>query len=152
MITAERHANARDRFRDALGLFVGSGRRHAIGALAGATGISATQISDYLNGRTTPSVANLGLLFGAVGSDLVNAWLAHFGLCGARPIEGPEQSAQAALSTTAAATATLARALEDGRIDHTELPDVIRDARETAHALLRLCDGYGPRAVEARRA
>ena len=146
---SERHANARSVFADALGLYVGPGRRHSVGGISTATGISETQVRDYLAGRTTPSVANLGTLLGTVGADLANEWLAHHGLCGCRAIDGPTQPAMATLTEQLEAAHALSAAVQDGRIDHTERPGVVKELRESAHAELRLADDLEAGRAEA---
>lgn len=148
-MTSDRHAAARSVFADALGLYVGPGRRHSVGGISTATGISETQVRDYLAGRTTPSVANLGTLLGTVGADLANEWLAHHGLCGCRAIDGPTQPAMDALAAELGAAHALSEAMADGRIDHTERPGVVESQRKAGHSALRLADDVESGRAEA---
>ena len=148
-MTSDRHAAARSVFADALGLYVGPGRRHSVGGISTATGISETQVRDYLAGRTTPSVANLGTLLGIVGEDLANAWLDKYGLCGCRAKDGPSASVYSTLTETLQAASAMSAAVQDGRIDHIEKPIVVREMREAGQALLKGADDIDAGHAEA---
>lgn len=132
-ITQERAENVR-LFRDTLALFVGAGRMHAAETIAAATGISTDTIHRYLRGEGGPEWSNALALMAVLPPEFAGAVLQPAGLTGLCRIDG-ECGEGETLSHTATATAEMAAALADGRIDHTEMPRVRTALRKAAVAI-----------------
>lgn len=86
--------HGRNTIRDALRLFVGTGRRYSVKALANATGVPDWQINqalidgDKTDNRPLPPEALLSLMK-FLGSDFTNEWI---GLSGQGAFDLPDQS------------------------------------------------------------
>lgn len=132
-ITQERAENVR-LFRDTMALFVGAGRMHAVETIAAATGISTDTIHRYLRGEGGPEWSNALALMAVLPPEFAAAVLAPAGLTGLCRIDG-ECGEGETLSHTAEATAAMAAAMADGRIDHTEMPRVRKALGRAAAAI-----------------
>lgn len=122
----ERAKNTRQIWRDTLALFVGAGRRHQVEEVASAIGVGADTIRRYLRGESCPEWENAVAIMAVLPVEFAAAVLRPAGLTGLRRIDG-DCTANETMSDVAQATAVLAAALVDGRIDHTEWPKVRRD-------------------------
>lgn len=130
----ERQRNIRAVFRDTLSLFVGPGRRFQVEDVAAAIERGPDTVRRYLRGESCPEWDSGVLLLGALPPEFGTAVLRPAGLTGFRRIDGATSSGEALRDVTQAA-ATLATALADGRIDHTELPVIRQDLTEAMVAI-----------------
>lgn len=130
----EQVRNVRAIFRDNLVLFVGAEKRFEVEAVAGASGLSVDTIRSYLRGATCPEWSNAVTLLRILPTEFATAVLRPAGLTGMRRIDGGITSGET-LRDIAQAAATLATALADGRIDHTELPAIRRELTEAMVAI-----------------
>jgi len=131
---AERGRNIRTVWRDTLALFVGPGRRFEADALAAAIGRSPDTVRRYLRGEGCPEWDTAVLILAALPPEFAAAVLRPAGLSGLRRIDG-ETSPAETLRELCEGAATLAAALADGRIDHTELPAIRRELTEAMVAI-----------------
>lgn len=122
----EQLRNIRSVFRDHLSLFVGAGKRFEVEAVAGACCKSPDTIHSYLRGVTAPDWATGVILLRVLPTEFGAAVLRPAGLTGFRRVGGLCSPAET-LRDVAVAASTLATALADGRIDHTEAPAIRRE-------------------------
>lgn len=133
-LAMERVPNARKVFRDNLSLFVGAGRRFEVEDVAAAIGKSADTVRRYLRGESCPEWENAVALLAVLPPEFAAAVLRPAGLTGFRRIDG-DSSGPETMRDVAQAAATLAAALVDGRIDHTERPAIRRELTEAMVAI-----------------
>lgn len=122
-IAAERAANIQD-FSAALRVHVGADRLITADRLAKLTGISPDTINRLLRGDGGPEWSNALALMYVLPPEFAAAVLRRTGLCGFWRLDDGTAEPGETLAHTAAATAELAGALADGRIDHVEMPRV----------------------------
>lgn len=130
----EQPKNIRAIFRDNLSLFVGAGRRFEVEDVAAAIGKSPDTIRRYLRGESCPEWENAVALLAVLPPEFAAAVLRPAGLTGLRRIDG-DSTGPETLRDVAQAAAVLATALVDGRIDHTELPEVRKELTEAMVAI-----------------
>lgn len=117
-----------------LNVYIGPGRLYPVEIIASGISVSADTVRRWLRGESCPEWPNLCALMAILPPEFANASIAPAGLTGARRIDGDTTDAETLCDLTEAAAA-LARALEDGRIDHTERPGVTTQLREAQVAI-----------------
>ena len=118
-VRSERTSN----FQTILRRFVGrpgSGKPWTVKTLAETTGITDRTVQGYYGGESEPSWEKMLVIADALGPAFFNALLAPIGMGGVHIIDETEFSANATISSMAAELAQLAKANEDGIIDHRE--------------------------------
>lgn len=142
MSNLEHIVNSRNVYRDALNLFIGRGRRYEIKEIAAAINAHPDTLARALNGVSCPDWVNTTALMRVLPIEFAEMMLRPAGITGVRRLDGTTTPAEA-LSEVAEATAALAAALADGRIDHTERPKVLKEASEAICALSHLVAQLG---------
>lgn len=136
---ASGHDLDRQAFADALGLFVGRGRRFSGEAVASATGIPLSTIKSYQGGLASPSCPTLLTLMRFLPIEFAAQLLGRIGL-GVYPLDPGAVDPHRVLAVAAGGVAALAGALADQRIDHTEEMPVAIEARRVAAQLTGLAE------------
>lgn len=137
---------AAGKFRDAMSLFVGRGRRWSCVSVAAASGIARRTVESYRSGQATPSLEKYQSLCAVLGQAFFAATIEHlpFDVSSREP---GDDTPQQLLTYSLEFSARLSRMLEDGRIDHVERRDLksaLGDLRERIAALeARLAGGEG---------
>lgn len=91
--------------------------------LAAASGVKARRIKAYRVEGKEPSVSAMLSIAVVLGRDAINSILALIGYGGASPLDEPDEiSPGLIVAEIVDATAPIARAAADGRIDHIEKP------------------------------
>ncbi|SBV94034.1 conserved hypothetical protein [uncultured Alphaproteobacteria bacterium] len=134
VFTPEHMQNVRQLLCRCLNVYVGPGRLYPVEVIASGIGTSADTVRRWLRGESCPEWPNLSALLAILPPEFANALLAPAGLTGARRIDGESTHGETLREITEAA-ATLAAALADGRIDHTERPKVVKELTEAMVAI-----------------
>ena len=129
------HDAAQRRFSATLRLYVGRGRLYSVAALAEATGVGQRTLKSYFEGAT-PGFQNWLILLRFLGSTFGAACMADAGVCAVVMRSDVEEACpHQTASEMASALSIMLKALEDGRIDHQERPELIRKCREAITSL-----------------
>lgn len=131
------HEVAARSFHDAFSLFVGRGKRFQCSALAAATGIGQRTVESYLTGQSTPGLAHYHTLCAVLGEAFANATMRHLSI-EVRSTEPDGSTPYNVLAEAGRFVADLAGWLEDGRIDHTERPQLQASVAGLQESLSRL--------------
>lgn len=97
--------------------------------LADRIGVEKTTVDKWLRGESAAQGGNLIGLFQVFGASFINDLLRPFGFGGTHELDEGDSNPFVVNATTAEALSVLSRALRDGRIDHTETPDVQQQLR-----------------------
>lgn len=138
MEAAISHDAATQRLAAGLRLFVGRGKLFSVEMVAEATGISGSAIEKYLAGDATPGMAALLRILAVLPEAFANHLLDLAGLTGAYRVGDAPVSEASALTDKLTAAQALAKALEDGRIDHQERAALTPQIRALGSRLLEL--------------
>ena len=111
------------KFHDAMLLFVGQGRRWSCVAVAAATGIALRTVESYRSGQATPTIEKYQSLCSVLGQAFFAATIEHLPY-EIRSSDPNDITPQVLLSEALEFSTHLAKFLEDGRIDHTERPQL----------------------------
>jgi hypothetical protein len=133
------HDLDRQSFADALGLFVGRGRRFSAEAVSAATAIPLSTIKSYQGGLASPSCPTLLTLMRFLPIEFAGQVLGKIGL-GVYPLDPGAVDPHRVLAVAAGGVSSLATALADQRIDHTEEMPVALEARRVAAQLTALAE------------
>lgn len=133
-IDQEHTRNIRHLTRRLLNVYIGPGRLYPVEVIASGIGANADTVRRWLRGESCPEWPNLSALQAILPEEFTNALLAPAGLTGARRIDGDTTDGETLREITEAA-AVLAKAMADGRIDHTERPAVTQELREALVAI-----------------
>ena len=124
-------------------LYVGRGRPYSAESLAEATGIPERTIRSYQMGDATPGLANLLALIRCLGGVFAAACLEDAGVAAVLMQDDLEADPRELATAQAESLAKLVAALEDGRIDHTEAPELLALARRLMPMLAAFVRQYG---------
>lgn len=133
------HLRAARRFREALRQHVGRDRMPRID-VAHRSGVSPRSLEGYLDAEEnkTPGLANFLSLARTLPEEFTNRVLELAGLTGAYRMGDAPVSEASALTDKLTAAQALAKALEDGRIDHRERAALTPQIRALGSRLLEL--------------
>ncbi|MCR9236180.1 MAG: hypothetical protein NXI17_05870 [Alphaproteobacteria bacterium] len=112
---------AYQKFHDAMRLFVGQGRRWSCASVSEATGIALRTVESYRSGQATPTIEKYQSLCAVLGQAFFAATIEHLSY-EVKSTDPTDITPQRLLSEALEFSAHLSRFLEDGRIDHTEMP------------------------------
>lgn len=126
-ITTER---CKERLVKALAEKVGFKKEWSGEAFADASGIEKSTLNNYLSGESLPTLPKFLRMCALLGPGFANRFLQMAGLGGAermivQPVTHNEMNGELAQTIGA-----LGAALADGRVDHTELPIIVREVRD----------------------
>lgn len=127
----------RSRVAAALLPLVGDRKAFSRAMLAGTSGQDDRTVKAHCLGEAGPGGHVLLTYMAVLPETFAAAVLDLAGISGVRRVEGGI-SPQAALAEIAEGTAALAEALADGRIDHHEIPHLLKELREAGLSALNL--------------
>lgn len=133
-VSPEQQVNTRQLFCRYLNAYVGPGRMFPVEVIASGIGSNPDTVRRWLRGESCPEWHNAVAILAILPPEFANSVLAPAGLTGARRIDGDTTDAET-LREIAEAAAAMAKALADGRIDHTERPTVTKELREALVAI-----------------
>lgn len=137
-VAPARAADADQSLRRVMQLNIGQGRRLSCAEVAEALGVTPRWVRSIRDGEHHASFGAGLAVVGLIGPAALNGVLLAVGYGGARHLEPAEASEYAALAQLGRGVATLSDALADGRIDHSERPQLISMARELQDKMTRL--------------
>ena len=141
------HDHVTRRLAATLRLYVGRGRPYSAESLAEATGIPERTIRSYRMGHATPGLVNLLALIRCLGGVFAGAILEDAGVAAVLLQDDldtdPRELATRYERDGADELARLVAALEDGRIDHTEAPELLTLARRLMPMLAAFVRQHG---------
>ncbi len=124
-------------------LYVGRGRPYSSESLAEATGIPERTIRSYQMGHATPGLTNLLALINCLGGVFAAACLEDAGVVTVLTHDDLEVDPHQLATLKAESLAKLVAALEDGRIDYTEAPELLALARRLMPLLAAFVRTHG---------
>lgn len=145
MSAQERFENSGDAKRDyarVLNLFVGRGRHITVEDVCAATGIPCDTFRRWLRAESAPEWHNTIKLMAVLPAEFADMLIRPAGLAGVHRVDGAICPSEA-LREIAEATAALAEAWADQRIDHTEMPKLRKELGEGLAALAKLLAQLG---------
>ena len=110
-----------------LGLYVGTGRRYSYGALSDAIGVDKRTIQAHAHGQCTPEVPHLLRYMAVLPDAFAGHVLGLIGISVSRDTDAETLGPSTIVVRMTARLSLLAEALEDGRIDHQERNELIRE-------------------------
>jgi transcriptional regulator with XRE-family HTH domain len=128
------------KFHDAMRLFVGQGRRWSCASVSEATGIALRTVESYRSGQATPTIEKYQSLCAVLGQAFFEATIEHMSYK-VWSNDPDDITPQQLLTEAVEFSAHLSKFLEDGRIDHTERPELRQRIGEIAEQLANL-DAY----------
>lgn len=133
-----RAADADESLRRVMRLNIGQGRRLSCDEVAEALDVTPRWVRSIRDGEHRASFGAGLAIAGLIGPAALNGVLLAVGYGGARHLEPAEASEYATLAHLGRGVAMLSDALADGRIDHSERPQLISMARELQDKMIRL--------------
>lgn len=115
--------------------------------LAERLGVEKTTVDKWLRAESAAQGGNLIALFKLFGSDFINDLIRPFGFLGTCEFDGGQSNPFLVNATAGDLISELSNALRDGRIDHTEAPEVRKQLRSLindATALLNNLETISP--------
>lgn len=97
--------------------------------LAERLGVEKTTVDKWLRAESAAQGGNLIALFKLFGADFINDLLRPFGFMGTSEFDGGQSNPFLVNATAGDLISELSNALRDGRIDHTEAPEVRKQLR-----------------------
>lgn len=119
---------ARSQLDRTLRMYVGRGRPYAVAALAEVAEVPERTIKSYF-GSSTPAWHTFLNLARVLRGNFIAQAMAPAGVAAVIMHDDAEVCPKALAKEQSAHLATLIAALEDGRIDHTEAPELVEQAR-----------------------
>jgi hypothetical protein len=132
--------------REAANIFIGRDRRFSTQLIEDGTGVSEDSQNRYRRGECTPPLAVFIALAAVLPPSFANHVMALAGLVCTRIDDGLKTTPHGTLTGLLRRAEMISRHLEDGRIDHQERPEQIRELRGLVDELNAYVAG-----LEARR-
>ena len=142
-VPAYSHDHVTRRLAATLRLYVGRGQPYSAESLAEATGIPERTIRSYQMGHATPGLTNLLALIRCLGGVFAGAILEDAGVAAVLVRDDLDADPRELATLKAESLARLVAALEDGRIDHTEAPELLALARRLMPMLAAFVRHHG---------